>query len=511
MKKFLAFAVLTILALLPADAQFASAPAFPGAEGYGRYTTGGRGGRIFHVTSLEDDPQNPKEGMLRFFVSKRSDARIIVFDVAGTIELKANLRINKGDISILGQTAPGEGICLKNYTLSIGDADNVIIRFLRCRVGDVADADAMSSAHKDGSTFAHRNIIIDHCSMSWSTDEVGSFYGNQDFTLQWCILSESLRANTHKDAVHGYGGIWGGKRATFHHNLLADNDSRMPRLDHGYVSQLSGPVDIVNNTIFNWGINSTYGGETFEDANQKKFNLRYNYYKPGPATLKKCRTRILNPTTFCPRCSGEKSKPAMMYVVGNVMEGCSEVTKNNICEAGIKMDMKADSTTFEQWKEKCISPTIFVADDPKYQYNLVSVEAPKAAFKKIIKLAGCSYARDEIDKAVTKSAKSGSVKNEGSNGSRGGLIDSADDAGGWPELRGEKKLDTDGDGMPDEWEIMYGLNPNVNDSGTFALDPKAYYTNIEVYANSLVEGIMKAGRAGIPNAFEEYYPILTKK
>ena len=258
MKQIASLVLCGLLACTTANAQFASAPAFPGAEGYGRFTTGGRGGDVYHVTSLEDDAENPTEGMLRYYLSKKSGARTIVFDVAGNIELKAPLKISKGDLSILGQTAPGEGICIKGYNLSI-NASNVVIRFIRCRLGNYGgDDDAMSSAHHDDAI--QKNIIIDHCSMSWCTDEVGSFYGNKDFTLQWCILSESLKTNSFKEGTHGFGGIWGGQNASFHHNLLAHNDSRMIRFDHGYVSELVGPVDYVNNVVYNWGSNSTYGG-----------------------------------------------------------------------------------------------------------------------------------------------------------------------------------------------------------------------------------------------------------
>jgi len=517
-RKSIVLTLMSLATLMPANAQFAQAPAFPGAEGYGRYTTGGRGGKVYHVTTLEDNIEQPSDGMLRYYIQKKKGPRIIVFDVAGTIELKGELKINKGSISILGQTAPGKGICLKNYTLTIGSADNVIIRFIRCRVGDIVDADAMSASHHDldkyGLDGTHRRIIIDHCSMSWSTDEVGSFYGNRDFTLQWCILSESLRASANKNAVHGYGGIWGGERASFHHNLLADNDSRMPRFDHGYVSTLAGPLDCVNNVIYNWGGNSAYGGEQLPDKEPKKINLCYNYYKPGPATQEKVTTRIFNPTTFCKNCCKENGAlcvPAQIYINGNFMEGSEEVTKDNTNIKAIKIDKKGD-LTYEEWKAKCVAPEPFKSDEPRWNYPIISLDKdPQRLFDKIIDYAGCSLDRDVIDKRVTSTARKGSSGVEGSNGSEGGLIDSADDAGGWPTLKGGKpQTDSDGDGMPDKWEKAHGLNPNVDDSGSFTLDPKQFYTNLEVYANSLVEDIVKACRANCEETFEEYYPDLTE-
>ena len=519
----------------PAMAQFTSAPAFPGAEGYGRYTTGGRGGKVIHVTRLDDyidntdysetktkDDRKQFVGTLRYALSEKGP-RIVVFDVAGTIELKCPLRIKENDVTILGQTAPGDGICLKNYTMGI-NANNVIVRYIRCRMGDEGkrywkgeeklsnpafEDDAMNSYHKDGQEC--QNIIIDHCSLSWCVDECGTFYGNKEFTLQWCILSESLRMSVHDKGAHGYGGIWGGSQATFHHNLLADHDSRNPRFDHGYVNSLAGPVDYINNVVYNWGSNSSYGGETFPDAEVKKFNMVNNYYKAGPATKPNVKSRLLNPTGYCTNCNKAKPadvKPGQFYLKGNVAEGFPLVTKNNYSTAAIAFDKKNGVPPIAKMYELFAhGEAAFPALDGKFNYNTVSTQTAEKAFEKVLAYAGASLKRDAVDERVTSEAKSGTYKYEGSHGSTGGMIDTPNDVGGWPVLKGTAEMDTDKDGIPDSWEKAHGLDPKVDNAATFTLDKKGYYTDLEVYANYLVQETTKAERADAGATFEEYYPM----
>ena len=486
------------------QAQFLSAPAFPGAEGFGRYTTGGRGGQVIHVTNLNDSGA----GSLRAAI-KTDGARIIVFDVAGIIELQSDLKIEKDNCTILGQTAPGDGICLRNYTFHI-NANNVIVRYIRCRMGDTEqnENDAMSASHKTGSY--KKNIIIDHCSVSWCVDECASFYGNEDFTLQWCIMSESLRNSVHDKGDHGYGGIWGGDKASFHHNLLAHHDSRNPRFDHGYLAEHAGIVDYINNVVYNWGGNSTYGGENKPGREPKKFNMINNYYKPGPYTATTSRSnRLLNPTTKCSNCNNSDQYdvvPGKFYINGNKVNGTTvSLTTSSTSCSNINFDSGYD---FNSFVSNCLSDNRFISTDKDFNlYNTISTHSADDAFTKTVQYAGASLSRDIVDTRIAKETTEGTFTYSGSNGSQNGLIDTQSDVGGWPTYSGTALTDTDNDGIPDDWETAHGLSTNVNNAATYNLDSRGYYTDLEVYANYLVEDITKAERAGASASFEEYYPL----
>ena len=437
----------------------AQTPAFPGAEGAGMFTTGGRGGKVLYVTSLED---NDSVGTLRWAIRKKGP-RTILFNVSGIIQLKSPLFINNGDVTIAGQSAPGDEICISNHETIIS-ADNVIVRYLRFRLGDGAK-EAIDAFSGKG----QKNIIIDHCSMSWSVDECSSFYDNENFTMQWCLIAESLRNSAHVKGEHGYGGIWGGKNVTFHHNLLVSHDSRNPRFCGSRYSNQSEleKVDFRNNVIYNWGANNAYAAEG------GSYNLVNNYYKPGPAS--KTNKYFINPYAD----DGKNNQPAgifgRFYLKGNVMEGNRAITKNNV--SGVKMGSNFAEFAPNVTLNELISNTEFSIPKPKTQ-------SAKKAYQSVLKSAGCSLVRDVLDMRYVNETRTGTFTFKGSKGSSNGLIDSQNDVGGWPVYYSlPAPPDTDGDGIPDGWlEKRYPgkKSTDLNKNG---------YTYLEVYLNSIVKHI----------------------
>lgn len=450
---------LSVLLLLTTvcSAVFAQIPAFPGAEGGGMFATGGRGGKVYYVTSLADDKT---EGTLRWALGK-TGPRTILFKVSGTIELTSTLKISKGDVTIAGQTAPGEGICIKGYTFAI-DADNVILRYMRFRMGDINAV--QDDALKGNGT---KNVIVDHCSMSWSTDECASFYGNENFTMQYCIVSESLRNSVHKKGVHGFGGIWGGKNASFHHNLIAHHDSRNPRFNGlrreglKYKSDVDlERVDFRNNVIYNWGHHSSYGGESGQ------YNIVANYFKAGPATPAKVRNRITNididaQPDSCPPGYGK------YYIADNYVYGFDKVTKHNW--EGVLLD-----SAVELKKAQMLTP---------FDVTPVTTQTAEKAYVSVLKSAGASLFRDKIDARVVSEVETATATYKGSVSGTPGLIDSQNDVGGWPEYKqAPAPNDADNDGIPDGW-----LDKNYPGKQASDTDAKTGYTLLEMYLNSIVK------------------------
>jgi hypothetical protein len=441
--------------------------AFPGAEGFGRTVNGGRGGKVIKVTNLND----AGPGSLREAINT-SGARIIVFEISGTISLQSKLDVKMNDITIAGQTAPGDGICLRNYPVSIS-ADNVIIRYMRFRMGDTGDQEADAL----GGRF-HKNIIVDHCSMSWSTDECVSFYANENFTLQWCIISESLRNSVHDKGAHGYGGIWGGKNASFHHNLLANNDSRNPRLgeEAGKAFALTDLVDLRNNVIYNWNGNSCYGGEAMN------VNIVNCYYKPGPATPSSRSERIIAIDKNKIEGTEVYNIWGKFYISGNAVAGSQRTTDDN-WTYGVYAQYHNSYGTVPENEKATMKLSI-----PLPVNNNVTTHSALIAYDRVLDFAGASLKRDAVDTRIIGHVKNGTYTASGSNGSANGIIDSQEDVGGWPVLNSTAPAkDSDADGMPDDWEKAMGLDPLVANAN--AKNLSTAYDNIEVYTHSLVKTI----------------------
>ncbi len=458
MKKYL----FTLLVSLACCGHLTAQPlAFPGAEGYGKYTTGGRGGEVYVVTNLNDSGK----GSLREAVEAEGP-RIVVFAVDGTIELKSPLEINNDNITIAGQSAPGDGICLKDYPLSI-NASNVIVRYIRVRMGDRYEQDGDGLG---GGRYGQKNVILDHLSVSWSIDECLSIYKTENLTVQWCLIAHSLNQSKHTKGSHGFGGIWGGYKASFHHNMLANHASRNPRF-----SSVDGTkwVDVRNNVVYNWDYKSAYGG-----GHHAEINLTNNYYKPGPASK---HTRLLDVA---------EDGTGRFYVSGNVMEGDEQVTLDNHKGVTDKPGKQYIPAPGNAESTRGISPeaiptageeTASCLVDTPFPYEKIEEQTPLAAYKRVLAEVGCNFSRDAYDKEILRHVKKGTAF-----GSPTGIINSPEDVGGWPLLKsGKQRTDSDGDGMPDDWEKKRGLNADdPADSAGHSLDDD--YTNIEVYLNSLI-------------------------
>ncbi|MBL7737831.1 MAG: pectate lyase [Chitinophagaceae bacterium] len=438
--------------------------AFPGAEGFGKYTTGGRGGKVYIVTNLNNEgPGSFREA------AEAKETRIIVFAVSGTIHLDRSVII-KGNATIAGHTAPGDGICIADKSVGLG-GDNIIIRYMRFRLGDrlqrqrgmvdgSGSEDAFSGSGK-------KHIIIDHCTFSWSNDECLSVYNGDSTTLQWNIIAEPLNYSYHfeegdKDwERHGYGGIWGGRHLSAHHNLFAHCNNRNPRFN-GIRQVKEELVDYCNNVIYNWGGNNIYAGEG------GNYNLSNNYFKYGPSTNKSVRYRIVSPgrTDVIPF--------GKWYVDGNYVDEAKDVSKNNWL--GIHM---GNGGTEEDKRNAVISKP--------HPALLISMQTAEEAFESVMKYAGASFRRDTLDERIIHNVRkrTGSIIDVQGGYPHHSPFEMTVNA--WPALRTlPAPVDSDKDGMPDEWEKKNGLDlSDPSDASKLSLDKQ--YTNIEMYINSLVK------------------------
>jgi len=418
------------------------APAFPGAEGFGKYTLGGRGGKVIAVTNLDDSGP----GSFRAACMAKGP-RTVVFRVSGTIALQSKFKITEPFLTIAGQTAPGDGICIKNYQVNF-DTHDMIVRYMRFRPGDE------KGIEQDGFGGNGDHILIDHCSVSWGVDETLSINKGSNLSVQWGLVSESLTKSLHKKGAHGYGGLWGGAGGSWHHNILAHHSSRNPRASG---NADAGLLDYRNNVIYNWGFNSAYGGELWPR------NWINNYYKYGPATSENVRRRIFL----------QKDPRGKMYAAGNFVWRFPEVSADNWKGIDFAPDGEATEATLRVNRPYVVAP--------------VTTQSAEAAYELVLAQAGCSLSRDAVDQRVIREIRTGTATyGETYRGGGKGIIDSQRAVGGWPELRSKPApVDSDHDGMPDDWEKAHHLDPKNAADG--ALDGNGDgYTNLEEYLNSLV-------------------------
>lgn len=425
MYRFLLPMVVLLVAMADSAGQGRKVIAFPGAEGFGMHASGGRGGDVYAVTTLDDSGP----GSLRDAVSVAN--RIIIFRVSGNIEMKSSLSIAQPNITVAGQSAPGGGVCVKDYGIAI-NADNVIVRYLRCRPGDVSETEVDSLSVSGGT-----NVILDHCSASWSVDETLSVTGNTtgDVTVQWCLITESLHDSCHVKGPHGMGSLLRphGAQLSFHHNLYAHHNSRNPR--PGTYEKATLVLDFRNNVIYDWGATAGYSGGEGEFVNM---NYVGNSLRSGPSTRESSRGIAF--------ASG--SADTHIYLLDNVING--------------------DDTGWGM-----VTGAVTKADAP-FPVAPVKTEAADVAFAKVLQEAGASLPkRDAVDMRIIEDVRNGT----------GGIINSQDEVGGWPALHGgEAPADSDGDGMPDAWERYQGLDPEDAADGRVDRDGDGY-TNIEEYLN----------------------------
>jgi hypothetical protein len=441
---------------------FAQQVAFPNAEGFGKFATGGRGGQVVAVTNLKDEGKGSFRWALEQFPN---EPLTIIFNVSGVIELQTKIQIKRSNLTIAGQTAPGDGICLTNQSLilngasSKGNHGNIIIRFIRSRPGGTDKKGLygfdMENCH---------DVIVDHCSFSWANEECAAMYDTKNISVQWSIVSEGLYEAGHMKGHRSYGGVWGGQYASFHHNLIAHQNSRAVRFNGARAHDTMAIIDYRNNVVYNWGNpNACYGGEVNIEGGVSQVNMVNNYYKPGPATP--------NELKFV-QASYEKEKTkgtGQWFVDGNIMEGDKSLTKKN--ERGVDLSK-------EGYPKNAIANNAFsiTASLPN--------QSAQDAYNDVLRYAGAYLpTRDAVDARVINETKTGTAIGKGVFG-KPGIIDMPVAVEGLPVYKvGETWPDTDEDGMPDEWELKNKLNPK-DASDRNKLD-KDGYTMLEKYLNEL--------------------------
>ncbi len=426
---------LLIYALLSASATQSQQLAFPSAEGYGRYALGGRGGKVLFVTNLNDSGP----GSMRAAIETEGP-RTVVFSVSGTIQLESDLKIVHPRITIAGQTTPGDGICLRNCALIIS-ADDTVVRYLRVRLGDEGGRKVDGIGVRDA-----RNVIVDHCSVSWTLDEaVNTYHGTENITIQWSLISESLHdSNVRKG--HGFAASLGGVNTSYHHNLFANNAGRNPSIAGGDEKDPSINLDFRNNVIFNWE-NRTL------DGRPHSINVVNNYYKEGPASregLHIVKMQSLHNGTF-----------GKWYIAGNVFEN-----RSGRKTAGMIVIDASD-----------LSAQSVMVDEPA-EYGPIVTRSAEDVFADVLRTAGASLPRrDPLDQRIIQEVRSGQTT------FGNGIISSQTQVEGWPQLLStQPPEDSDADGMPDTWEREHSENGDLSLQSGLDHDGDGY-TNVEEYLN----------------------------
>lgn len=509
-KRFVSFISISLFAV----AMQAQPIAFPGAEGYGRFATGGRGdgttGRVAVVTNLLDHATNPPVGSFRWALKQGEETVVhpilgayikkmpltIVFQVGGVINLKTELRVERSNLTIAGQTAPGDGICFRGGTLNFSGSSNVIVRYIRSRPGDELGEETSAFRIENGG-----NFIIDHCSFSWGIEETTHFSSNTNTTVQWCIISESLYNSVHKKGARGYGTQWGGQYGSYHHNLLAHHNSRMPRINGSNENDVEAMIDYRNNVNFNWGSGGAFYGGEWESTNGKGFshiNVVNNYYRNGPASAS---------TTFAAPSLNRTGRTldgyAQWYFAGNVMDGNAAKTADNwlgVDAGGV------GGVANIRWDEEMYKTNNITGAVGELENYSSYTETAESTLQSVIANVGATLPkRDAIDARVI-----GEVKGDipiirykyttlddqvtPIQGVTKGIIDTQNNLvpSGAPEgttpwdiytTTTSTQTDTDSDGIPDTWETLNGLNPNDAEDGKLISDSD--YSNLELFLNGL--------------------------
>ncbi|MCM1034412.1 MAG: thrombospondin type 3 repeat-containing protein [Paludibacter sp.] len=498
--------------------------AFPEAEGFGRYAQGGRGGKVVTVSNLQDytSQETPIEGSLRWALEQYvhqemhsqilpsaidgSDSAVqrtitvyepltIVFNVAGNIELKEDLKVKRDYLTIAGQTAPGDGICITGHSMLFNGATggemwywgprrkHLIVRYMRFRPSTPTAENKFITYGTDVENYEY--VIFDHCTMTWANEECLAIYDNKYTTVQWCIVAEGLYNAYHPKGTRSYCGVWGGQFATYHHNLIAHNNSRNIRFNGARAHDTIAVVEYRNNIVYNWGPNNSGYGLEFDictPVSRNELNMVNNYYQHGPASGNTdSKVSPGNKVNRLVRIDQSKASVdngylSQHYITGNYLTYYDTVSADNwFC--GVQYSAFSDTAQAKQ---------LFRAEmfSPEVEMGLPAhLESAAESYERVLAEAGaCAPRRDSQDARIVNETRTGTAIGMGSL-NKSGIIDNPMAVGGWPSLSGIPYTDSDEDGIPDEWEITHGLDPTNPNDGALLTD--SGYSNLEIYINSI--------------------------